>query len=141
MIESPDLVGGADQAPFHSYEPEAVSEIGMRFGLDWIVGGTYQRFGTDLRITVHLTDVAASQGVVIRINGSQSALCALQDQGVLELNVRLQAGLSGAGRVDVALPSDREVPGALIGKRVSERVLLYFPSNLAAPSLSSSFEL
>tara|TARA_B100001123_G_scaffold450199_1_gene619145 strand:- start:3796 stop:6684 length:2889 start_codon:yes stop_codon:yes gene_type:complete len=122
VIESPDLIGGTDQAPFYPYVPEAVSEIGVRLGLDWIVGGTYQRFGADLRITVHLTDVTASQGVVIRINGSQSALFALQDQVVVELNARLQVGLSGVGRVDVALPSDGGVPDALIGEKVSERI-------------------
>ena len=63
------------------------------FQARWVIGGSYQRFGKDLRVTVRLSDVKNGHRIVMRINGPRDALFELQDQIAQELAIRMQNGI------------------------------------------------
>lgn len=69
-------------------------EVGNRESeAEWVVGGSYQRFGEDLRVTVQLADVKNDHRIVMRIDGSREALFELQDRVAQELVIRMRDGI------------------------------------------------
>jgi tetratricopeptide (TPR) repeat protein/predicted Ser/Thr protein kinase len=73
---------------------DQVIDVGRRLGATWIVGGAYQRLGSQIRITAEFVEVKTGRLIkTVKVDGKIDDLFTLQDKIVYELSQGLNVSL------------------------------------------------
>jgi hypothetical protein len=94
-------------------DPGSAAEAGRLAGADWLLSGEYVFLGTDVLLTLSLTEAASAKRVVFRDRGSSENLVhKLAEQVVLRLT-GAQASFADPGRSRSLVSLRDETPGSI----------------------------
>jgi non-specific serine/threonine protein kinase len=81
------------------FDEKFATRVGREVGARWIIGGGYQRFGEQLRITARFVEVESGEIIkTVKIDGRMNEIFELQDKIVYELSRDLDFGLRSTER-------------------------------------------